>query len=236
MKYMKNIHTSHDKEKQLVAKESVKLIKPGMVIGIGTGSTATFFIQALKERLEKEPLDISCVTTSIRSKELIDSMVPLADESLLNDIDITFDGADRVDLKTFHLIKGGGGALLREKLVASKSKQNVVLIDSSKLTSPLSGFPVAVEIIRFGYESTIQRINKLGYKGHLRRENQKLSLSDNDNYIYDILFDGPIHNPEKDHNLLKNTLGVIETGFFLNTATTIYIAYPDGRVEIKEKP
>ena len=183
---------SYDREKQNAAKEAVKLVKPGMTVGLGSGSTATFFIEALLERIKKESLNISCVATSLLSKELINDSIPFVEESLRTEIDITFDGADRIDLKTFHLIKGGGGALLREKIVAFRSKQNIVLVDSSKVTSPLEGFPVAVEIVRFGYESTILRINELGYNGHLRRKAHKAVLSDNDNYIFDIAFDGPI--------------------------------------------
>ena len=186
---------THEKEKQLAANEAVKLVKSGMLIGIGTGSTASCFITAIKERLKHENLNISCITTSLTSKELLGNSIPLIDESLRDTIDMTFDGADRVDLNTFHLIKGGGGALLREKLVATKSKQNIVLVDSSKLSSPLSGFPVPLEIVRFGYKSTIQRVEALGYTGHLRHKDQKPVLSDNDNYIYDIHFEEPIKNP-----------------------------------------
>ena len=226
----------HDKEKQIAANKAVTIVESGMTIGLGSGTTAAYFIKALKERVRNESLNISCVTTSLLSKELVGDSIPLIDESLHTRIDITFDGADRIDLSTFHLIKGGGGALLREKLVAKSSKQNIVLIDSSKLTSPLQGFPVAVEIVRFGYSATVERIERLGYKGHIRQKDHKAVLSDNDNYIFDITFEGPIKNPEKHHTLIKNTLGVIETGFFLDTATKAYIAYPDGRVEIKERP
>ncbi len=227
---------ANEKEKQHAANEAVKLVKSGMTIGIGSGSTATFFIEALKEHIKTKSLNISCIATSMASMKLIQNSIPLIDESLEIPIDITFDGADRIDLKTFHLIKGGGGALLREKLVASKSIQNIVLVDSSKMTSPLEGFPVAIEIVAFGYASTIQRIKDLGYSGSLRRKGAAPVLSDNKNYIYDIDFQGPIEDPQNHHNRIKNTLGVIETGFFLNTATKVYIAYPNGLIEIKEKP
>ncbi len=222
---------ANEKEKQLVAKEAIKLIKPGMVIGLGSGSTSTFFIEELKKHIYNEKLKISCVATSLHSKALIEESIPLIDESLQEKIDITFDGADRVDPKTFHLMKGGGGALLREKLVAKSSTQNIVLVDSSKLTSPLQGFPVAIEIVKFGYEATIKRIKNLGYKGDLRK-----TESDNGNYIFDIIFDGHIKEPIKHHSELKSILGVIETGFFLDTATKVYVAYPNGKIEILEKP
>lgn len=235
IKSKKGNNMSNENEKQAVANEAVKLVRPGMVVGLGSGSTAIFFINALKKRVKNEGLNITCIATSLLSKELVSDHIPLIDEEIRQKIDITFDGADRADLKTFELIKGGGGALLREKLVAASSKQNIVLIDSTKLSSPLEGFPVPVEIVRFGHEATIERINQLGYQGHLRRKNNEINLSDNDNYIFDITFPGPIKNPSSHHTLLKSTLGVIETGFFLNTATKIYIAYPDGTIKIAEK-
>lgn len=227
---------SFEREKQLVANEAVKLVESGMKIGIGTGSTIHPFIEALIGRVEKEGLEIECVATSIRSKSLVEGVIPLLDESLEESLDLTFDGADRVDRETFYLIKGGGGALLREKLVAKRSKKNVVLIDASKLTSPLAGFPVALEIVPFGVQSTIDRIYEMGYQGKLRRDERgRPILSDNQNYLFDIEFIGSITNPLSHHNCLKGLLGVIETGFFLDTAHIIYIGYPDGRIKILEK-
>lgn len=227
---------SNEKEKQLVAKEAVKLINSGMIVGIGSGSTAAIFIEELKKHIYNQGLKISCIATSLQSKALIKNSIPLIDESLDTQIDITFDGADRIDPKTFHLIKGGGGALLREKLVAKSSAQNIVLVDSSKLSTPLAGFPVAVEIVKFGFEATILRIKQLGYNGILRKNGNTPTESDNGNFIFDISFPGDINEPLKHHTSLKNTLGVIETGFFLDTATKAYIAYPNGKIEILEKP
>lgn len=227
---------SNEKEKQLAAKEAVKLVTSGMVIGIGSGSTSAFFIEELKKRVYNEGLKITCVATSLASKALVEKSIPFIDESLNSHIDITFDGADRIDLKTFHLIKGGGGALLREKIVAKSSKQNIVLVDSTKLSSPLGGFPVALEIVKFGFEATIKRVQNLGYRGVLRKKGAYAAESDNGNYIFDLTFEEGVKEPLKHHNALKNTLGVIETGFFLDTATKAYIAYPSGKIEILEKP
>lgn len=228
---------NQDQEKELVAKKAALLVKNGMKIGIGTGSTATFFIEALKKRIEAEKLDIACAFTSLKSKKLLENHVTLLDESLNESLDITFDGADRADPSTFYLIKGGGGALLREKLVAKCSKINVVLIDSSKLSTPLGGFPVAIEIVPFGYSSTIKRIKHLGYLGSLRKtKNGEIALSDNQNYIYDIDFKGNIPSPELHHSTLKQLLGVIETGFFLDTASIIYQGSKEGKVTILERP
>ena len=133
---------------------------------------------------------------------------------------------------TFTLLKGGGGALLREKLVAKRSKRNIVLVDHTKLTTPLQGFPLPVEIVPFGYASTLERIRDAGYPHVTLRQGV---FSDNHNYTADIHFSTPIHHPEEHHLRLKSLLGVIETGLFLDTATTLYIAHQNGTVEIKEK-
>jgi ribose 5-phosphate isomerase A len=222
--------------KQAAANKALTLIKSGMTIGIGTGSTAAIFIPLLLEKIEKESLSICCISTSTRSTELLKEKVPLINDSLDLEIDITFDGADRVDTKHFHLIKGGGGALLREKLVAYRSKKNVVLVDETKISSPLSGFPLAVELVPFGYKSTIERLRLLGYEGLLRIGPDKNPVfSDNQNLIYDISFKGPILDPIQHEKTIKNVLGVIESGLFLNTASVIYIGKSDGTVQIMEK-
>ncbi len=217
-------------EKKRVAEKALQLIEPGMRVGIGTGSTIAFFIDALRKRQAKENLDIICVATSLASQRLLGKGFVFQNDALPDEIDITFDGADRVDPKTFCLIKGGGGALLREKLVALSSKRNIVLVDHSKVSSPLQGFPVAVEIVPFGWESTVKRINKRGYKGSLRLTQNKPFLTDNRNMIFDIDFKGPIIDPVEHHNTLKMITGVIETGLFFDTATELFIGESLGNV------
>lgn len=219
-----------------IALEAVTLVKDGMIVGLGTGRSASIFIEELVKRVKNENLTISCVTTSLQSKALIQGKIPLIDEALQPLIDLTFDGADRADPKTFYLIKGGGGALLREKLVANRSKENIMLIDESKLTSPLQDFPIPIEIVEFGYKSTIERICSLGYQGQLRTDflTNKIIRSDNGNYIFDITLTGPLENPLGMHQQLKQTLGVIETGLFLDTATKIYVGKFDGTIKILE--
>jgi ribose 5-phosphate isomerase A len=227
---------SFEIEKQLAAKEAVKLVKNGMIIGLGSGSTSKCFIEELIQKVQKEGLQIKCIATSNFSKNLAEKHIPFIDDNLEIPIDITFDGADKIDLKTFHLIKGGGGALLREKLVAKNSRQNVILVDQSKISTPLYGFPLPVEIVKFGYRSTIKRIEKLGYRGSIRIKDGSYALTDNGNYTYDIDLMEPIENAPKTHLELKQLLGVVETGLFLDTATKAIIAYPGGKIEIKEKP
>ncbi len=227
---------ANEAAKQAAATKALTLVKSGMKIGIGTGSTAAIFIPLLLQKIQKESLKISCISTSIRSTALLQGKVPLLDDSLIDEIDITFDGADRVDTTHFHLIKGGGGALLREKLVAYRSKKNVVLVDQTKVSCPLEGFPLAVELVHFGYASTITRLQRLGYIGKLRTGPDKNPiLSDNQNVIYDISFNGPIMDPHHVEKTLKSVLGVIESGLFLTTASIIYIGNSNGTVQVLEK-
>jgi ribose 5-phosphate isomerase A len=225
----------NENEKQAAAKQAVKLVKDGMVVGLGSGSTSKVFIEELLKRVKDEHLNIRCIATSNFSKELAAGHIPFIDEALNTQIDITFDGADRIDLEKFHLIKGGGGALLREKLVAKNSIQNVVLVDHSKISTPLFGFPLPVEIVKFGYKSTVKRIEALGFRGEVRHSNDTFFVTDNGNYTFDIHLEQPIKHAEKLENDLKLILGVVEVGLFLDTATKVIIAYPDGTTAIKER-
>jgi ribose 5-phosphate isomerase A len=228
---------AYEAAKQAAAIQALTLVQDGMKIGIGTGSTTAIFIHLLLKKIEKESLNLSCISTSNRSTELLKGKIPFLNPSLEEELDITFDGADRVDSTHFHLIKGGGGALLREKIVAYRSKKNAVLVDYTKLSSPLEGFPVAVELVPFGYQSTIRRLEALGYTGTLRvNSDKKPILSDNQNLIYDLSFNGPILNPHYHEQTLKRILGVIESGFFLTTASILFIGNSDGTVQTMEKP
>jgi len=216
-------------EKQAVAKEALQYVKAGMLIGVGSGSTSECFI---KELCAQRP-NIQCVTTSLRSTKLLRDHFPIVNESLDTEIDITFDGADKIDLKNFCLIKGGGGALLREKLVALRSKKNIVLVDHTKLASPLFDHPLPIEIVQFGYMSTINRLKTLGIKGNLRTHDNKPVLSDNQNFIFDIDLQAPIDNPSALHEQLKAITGVVETGLFINTGSVAIIGY-ESKTEVIE--
>lgn len=222
---------AHEEIKKRVAEKALELLKPGMKVGIGTGSTIFFFIEALKKQNALKKLEIRCIATSTGSKKLLGDRFSFLDDSLIDTVDITFDGADRIDPKDFTMIKGGGGALLREKMVALASKKNVILVDYTKVTSPLAGFPVAVEIVSFGFEETIRRIKKAGYKGALRKgEMEKPFLTDNQNMIFDITFSLPILDPKADHIRLKEITGVVETGFFFNIPTDLLIGEKDATI------
>lgn len=208
-------------------------VKDGMIVGLGTGSTAVFFIEKLIERC-REGLKVLAVATSARSESMArKGGISIIDINTISSIDLTVDGADEID-KEKRMIKGGGGALLREKIVASMSKEMIVVVDESKLVDRLGKFPLPVEIIPFAYTATIHRIEQLGYNGGLRLNSfGDVYLTENGNYIYDIHFKTLIHDSEKLHHQLREIVGVVESGLFIHLAGRVVIGYKDGHVEIR---
>ena len=213
---MENLSPEKKQAIEAAAKQAVMLIEHGMTVGLGTGRAAKIFIQELINRVKNDNLKIKCIATSLKSKAMIEGKLELIDESLIDCVDITFDGADRANPETLHLIKGGGGALLREKLVAQRSNRNIMLLDETKLVTPLGDFVLPVEIVEFGYKSTICRIEEIGFNGTLRKKpnSNEIATSDNGNYIFDINLETPIVEPSATHKNLKQVTGVIETGLF----------------------
>lgn len=209
------------------------LITDGMVVGLGTGSTAAYFIEKLIIRC-REGLKIQAVATSTHSeKQARDGNIPIVNINQLSSIDITADGADEIDVQK-QMIKGGGGALLREKIIASMSREMVVIVDEKKLVNQLGKFPLPVEIVPFAYTTTIRRIHDLGLQGKLRYKNQNdIFVTDNGNYIYDIHFQRFIEHPDKLNHQLKEVVGVVETGLFINIAGRVVIGYSNGSVKIR---
>lgn len=219
--------------KQAAGNAAAELIKDGMLVGLGTGSTSAFFIQALGKRCQ-EGLQILAIATSNQSAKQAQQIgIPLIDPATVTCLDITVDGADEIDHHK-NMIKGGGGALLREKLLAKASHELIIVIDENKLVNHLGEFPVAVEISPFVYHTTLQRLNSQGYKTTLRLNRDHLPfITDNNNYIADIQYPISITNPKEEHEHLKNIVGVIETGFFFNIAGRVIIGYEDGFVKIR---
>lgn len=212
---------------------AAELVQDGMIVGLGTGTTAAFFIERLSERC-RNGLKITAVATSTRAEVMAHKGgIPIINIDSLSSIDLTADGADEID-KNKDMIKGGGGALLREKIVASMSKEMVVVVDQSKLVERLGKFPLPVEIVPFAYTATIHRIEKLGHSGSLRTTpSGQIYVTDNSNYIYDIHFDSFINDPETLHHRLREIIGVVESGLFIHLAGRIVVGYNDGRVEIR---
>jgi len=224
--------------KEAAARKAVEYVKEGMTLGIGTGSTAMFAIQALGERIQRDGLRIRAVPTSQKSRELVASvLIPLAD---LSDVgigllDLTIDGADEVDTQ-LNLIKGGGGALLREKIVASASREMIVICDDSKCKPHLGAHPLPVAVAPFGFEATHRQLRRFSETALLRRNSDgSIYVTDDSLYIFD-LYMKLIENPAGLEEQLKRIVGVMEVGLFVNIASKVVVGYEDGRTEILSPP
>nr|WP_255654534.1 ribose-5-phosphate isomerase RpiA [Cohnella sp. REN36] len=217
--------------KKNAAEEAVKLVQDGMIVGLGTGSTAYWAIERLGERVQ-EGLRIQTVATSKRSeaqaRELGIPILPLED---IERIDLTIDGADEADGDR-NLIKGGGGALLREKIIAAHSKRLVIVADESKTVETLGQFPLPVEIVPFGANLTMLRLAALLGHPRLRMDGDRPYVTDNGNWIADCRF-GTIADPaglERELNLIP---GVVENGLFIGMAAAVYVGHADGSVSVR---
>ncbi len=218
-----------DNYKKMAAESAVNTyIEDGMTVGLGTGSTAAYAIKRLGERVSEEELALTCVSTSEQSTALGKScglkVVPFED---VGRIDVTIDGADEINL-LLQLIKGLGGALLREKIIAAATDFEVIIADRSKFVDEL-GFtvPLPVEVLRFGHEHTGLALKKLGCSPKLRMNGNDVFVTDGGNYIYDCKFEG-IEKPYFLESGINNIPGVIENGLFLNLASVALIADGNG--------
>ena len=220
--------------KQLAAEHAVKLIQDGMTLGIGTGSTSAFAIEAISVRI-KEGLSIKAVASSTRSEELAKNAgIRLIDFSEVEQVDLYIDGADEVD-RDLNLIKGGGGALLREKILAFHSNEFIVIVDSSKLITHLGKFLLPVEVIPFAFELTVSQLHKLGCTTSIRQDNDKPYITDNGNLIVDCDFK-KIEDVDWLHNSINAIPGVVENGLFPKILISkIIVGHESGEVKIINK-
>ncbi len=224
---------SQDKAKWAAASGALQFIEDGMTVGLGTGSTAEKFLDLLAKKVKSQNWHIVCVPTSeviaVKARELgleIDKSYPD-----FGHIDVTVDGADEVDPNGC-LIKGGGGALLREKYVASASDKMIVIVDKSKHVDVLGQtFKLPVEIVDFARSNTLARIEALGYKGSWRMKNGALFKTDQGNCIADLEI--IINDPAETSAVLKSLTGVVETGIFAGIATAVVTGSDDGSFDIK---
>ena len=224
-----------DKAKEAAAQRAAGLVSSGMRLGLGTGSTAERFLKALGARMQSENLSLSGVPTSERTAQLAGELgVKLLTLDEAGALDLAIDGADEAD-SGFRLIKGGGGALLREKLVASAARQVVILIDPSKRVDRLGRFPLPVEVVGFGAQLTLQKINALiadhgdeGGRARVRRDNYgEPFVTDGGNLIIDAPF-GVIRDAVALAEDLKQITGVIDHGLFIGLCHSLIIGAPDG--------
>jgi ribose 5-phosphate isomerase A len=220
--------------KQAAAEHAAKLIQDGMTVGIGTGSTSAFAIEAISKRI-KEGLSIKAVASSTRSEKLAKgagiTLIPISE---VEDIDLYIDGADEVD-RNLNLIKGGGGALLREKILAFNSKEFIVIVDNSKLVPYLGKFLLPVEVTPFGMELTVRQLQKLGCTTTIRQEADKRYITDNGNIIVDCDFK-KIEQVAQLHDSINAIPGVMENGLFSKTIVSkIIVGHEGGEVEVISK-
>jgi ribose 5-phosphate isomerase A len=229
-----------DRAKRAAARAAAALVEPGMRVGLGTGSTAAFLVQRLGERLREEGLRITAVPTSERTAELARAegieIVTLGEAGWL---DLTVDGADEVDGE-LNLIKGGGGALLREKIVATASDRVVIIADRAKKVETLGAFPLPVEVIPFGWEITRKLIEDLlvgldvqGRGTVLRMRDGAPALTDQGNHIIDLHLQR-IGDARQLALLLNQIPGVVENGLFLDICDTLILGAEDESVEVVE--
>lgn len=219
--------------KQLAGEASVQLIKEGMSIGLGTGTTVYYMTRKLAEMIAGGFRHGKIISTSKKTTELaMELNIPLSDFDEVDTLDLTIDGADEVD-PYFNGIKGGGGALLREKIVATNSKQNIWVVDQCKTVTYLGKFPLPVEVIQFGSRQVIRKLEKMGCNPALRMQGNTPFVTDQGNYIVDLHM-GRIQDPfqlERDVNALS---GVVETGLFLGVVDVVVKA-TDEHVQVIHK-
>ena len=214
--------------KKLAGEKAVEHIEDGMTIGLGTGSTVEYTLRKLGE-LVKEGLKIKGIPTSIHTQRIAkEEKIPLTSLEENPVIDVTIDGADEVD-SDLNLIKGGGGALVREKIIAFNSKKVIIVIDDSKIVKALGiDFPLPVEVVKFGWTSTKKTLEELGCNIELREimENEPF-ITDNGNYILDCEFDR-INEPEQLEIDINNIPGVVDNGLFIGLVDEVIVGGKQG--------
>jgi ribose 5-phosphate isomerase A len=215
-----------DEYKQAAAEKALELVSDGMLIGLGSGSTAAFFVDGLA-RLVASGMKVRAVPSSRATAELAASLGIQIVTELVGEIDLTVDGADEVD-PSLNLIKGRGGALFREKLVATASKRFVVVVDESKLVKNLGVGVLPVEVLPFLWRSTAERIASLGVSLVVRGGEETPYVTDNGNLILDLTVEGGIKDPAGFGVELKKLTGVVEHGLFVAMTDTVIAAGPEG--------
>ena len=219
-------------EKQIAGEAATKYLNNGMVVGLGTGSTVKYAVKKIGE-LIKNGLTIRTIPTSEVTKILAEEEeIPLTNFSENNQIDLTIDGADEID-QNLNMIKGGGAALLREKIVAAASKEVIIVVDSNKFVEKLGKFPLPVEVIPFGWESTFTSLERIGGNPDLRLQNGQPLKTDNGNFIIDCKF-GEISDAKKLEQQLNIIPGVLENGLFVGLCSRMILVEGE-KILVKEK-
>jgi ribose 5-phosphate isomerase A len=231
---MANDSKTSDLEKAAAARASLRFVRDGMTLGLGTGSTAAHAVRFLGEQV-RAGLKVRGIPTSVHTQELAASLgIPLTTLDECQQIDVDIDGADEFDPQ-LHLIKGGGGALLREKIIASASQQVVIIADSSKQVAVLGEFPLPVEVIPFAQPLVAKRITALGATVKLRQDTKgNPFITDEGHHILDCSF-GQIPDPPTLARKLSDMPGVVEHGLFIDLATVVLCAKGENVAELRRK-
>lgn len=216
--------------KQIIGEKATEYLKDGMIVGLGSGSTASWAIRKIGE-LVRNGLTVKGVPTSEETEKLARAEgIPLVDVAELDHIDVSIDGADEFD-PSGNVIKGGGGALLREKIIASLSRFYIIIADASKSSVVLGHYPVPVEVTPFAWQVTGRQLEKLGCKVSVRMNKDQLFITDNRNYILDCSF-GKIEQPLELATAINQIPGVVENGLFLNMTQVLITTNDKGEVVV----
>ena len=223
-----------DDIKKMLGEEAATFVENGMTVGLGTGSTANYLLHALAARMDNG-LDFTGVPTSAQTQKLAEQLgIKVIELNDAVDINLAIDGADEVS-NELNLIKGGGGAMLKEKMVAYSAKRFVVMADETKLVRLLGKFPLPVEVVKFGWRKVKQHIEALGCRQvTLRVRNGNIFVSDEGHYIIDCHFDS-ITDPSELNEKIDSIPGVVETGLFLNMAESVLVGYNNGTTRMIKK-
>ncbi|PZF87447.1 ribose 5-phosphate isomerase A [Listeria ivanovii] len=221
-------------QKKIAGEKACEWIKPGMVVGLGTGSTVYYTIEKLGEMVQAGLNIIGVATSEQTAEQARKSGIPLKSLNDVLEIDVTIDGADEVD-REFQGIKGGGGALLREKMVSEASLLNIWVVGEDKLVPTLGKFPLPLEVIPFGWKQVKRTLEKEGVQTKLRKQNDdEIYQTNNGNYILDII-NQTFSNPIKWQEKLTQIPGVVEQGLFLNYVDIVICGRENGEIEVIKK-
>lgn len=218
-------------QKKLVGDKAATYVKDNMTVGLGTGSTAKFMVDAVARRVEEEGLNLTFVSTSsVTEKQAKELGLNVKDLEEVDEIDLTIDGADEIS-PDFQGIKGGGGALLFEKIVATNSKKNLWIVDDSKMVETLGQFPLPVEVVTLGSEHLFKQFEELGYKPEYRMDKEDKFKTDAGNIIIDLHLE-TIKEPKHLAQELSQMVGVVEHGLFIDIVDQVIVGNTAGETEV----
>ncbi|MFT7669354.1 MAG: ribose 5-phosphate isomerase A [Planctomycetota bacterium] len=228
---------ANNNPKELSGRHAADMVQSGMTVGLGTGSTVFFTLQRLAERIKEEGLEIRGVPTSVDTQTKADEMgIPTVSLDDVQRLDITIDGADEIDAD-FQMIKGGGGALLREKVVASITERQIIIVGRNKVVQRLGlGFLLPVEYVPFAGSTVAAALRRFGSEPATRSTpDGEAFVTDNGNYIFDCRFPQGIADPRALDLEIAHVPGVVECGLFIDLAHVLVVGDEDGNVEVSEK-